>query len=248
MISSLENKSAEKDNVIGAVLPHAGYIYSGQVAVETVSGINIKENLILIGPNHTGLGALYSIMTQGAWQTPLGEIKINEELAGLILEKSGCLENDDLAHLSEHSLEVEIPIIQYFRSDFKIVPITIMGADKNCLSRIAQAIAAAVKEKGLSESTLIIASSDMTHYETKDSALKKDNLAIEAITALNEEKLASLIGEYDISMCGFLPVTVLIESAKALGAKSAKLIKYQTSGDATGDYESVVGYAGITIK
>ncbi|MDD5465288.1 MAG: AmmeMemoRadiSam system protein B [Candidatus Omnitrophica bacterium] len=247
MISSFADKGAQKNDAIGCVLPHAGYIYSGKVAVATVSRINIKDTVVLLGPNHTGLGADFSIMPQGSWQTPLGNIEINSELANSFLSKSGYLKGDTLAHLDEHSLEVELPILQYFRRDFKIVPIAIKTGSLAVLNEIAQSLAGVINEKHLKGSITLIASSDMTHYEPQKNAEKKDSLAIEAITALDEQRLESAIREFNISMCGFAPVAVLIKAAKLLGAKTGKLIKYQTSADATRDTASVVGYAGITI-
>jgi len=247
MISSFADKRAQKNDVIGCVLPHAGYVYSGKVAVATISRVNIKDTVVLLGPNHTGLGADFSIMPQGTWQTPLGNVEINSQLADLFLSKSGYLEADALAHLDEHSLEVELPILQYFRRDFRIVPIAIKTDNLAILNEIAQSLAGVISENNLKGSVIFVASSDMTHYEPQKSAERKDALAIEAITALDEQRLGLAIKEFDISMCGFAPVAVLIKAAKILGAKTGSLIKYQTSGEASGDTSSVVGYAGITI-
>jgi len=247
LISSYENRQASKKDVIGAILPHAGYVYSGKVATETVSAINIKETLVLLGTNHTGLGADFSIIPRGAWKTPLGSVGINDGLAGLFLDRSELLEIDITAHQDEHSLEVELPILQYFRSDFKIVPIAIKSFDLPLLNKLAQALAGVISDNKLKDSVLFIASSDLNHYEPYEVSKKKDSLAIEAITSLDEEKLKKVINDSDISMCGFAPVAVLIKTAKLLGAKTAELIKYQTSGQVNNDMSSVVGYAGITI-
>jgi len=247
LISSFTDKAPQKKDVIGAILPHAGYIYSGRVATEVVSGINIKDNVVLLGPNHTGIGPACSIMAQGVWQTPLGDIEVNNRIANLFLNKSRYLEIDTLAHRDEHSLEVELPILQYFKNNFKIIPIALRSFDLSLLKGLARDLADAVRENNLKQSTVFIASSDMTHYERQEIAEKKDALAIEAIVALDEEKLATVVSEADISMCGFAPITVLIQVAKLLGAKRAQLIKYETSGKTSGDMTSVVGYAGITI-
>lgn len=241
-------QKAQKVDCLGAILPHAGYVYSGKVAAQTVSAVNIKDTVVLLGPNHTGQGSAISIMAEGSWQTPLGDVKIDTKLAGLFLEKCPYLKIDHLAHLDEHSLEVELPILQYFRKDFKIVPIAMMTDNLSLLEEVAQSLAMAIKENKLEGSTMFIASSDMTHYEPQASARKKDALAIEAIVALDEHKLQAQVKKLDISMCGFAPVAVLIKAAVLLGAKRAKLIKYQTSGDVTGDNSSVVGYAGIIIN
>lgn len=248
MIASFVDLQSQKTDCLGAILPHAGYVYSGKVAVQTVSVINIKDTVVLLGPNHTGQGSAISIMAEGSWQTPLGDVEIDTKLAELFLEKCRYLKIDHLAHLDEHSLEVELPILQYFRKDFKIVPIAMMADNLSLLEEVAQSLAMVIKENNLKSSTMFIASSDMTHYESQASAQRKDALAIEAIVALDGHKLQSQIKKFNISMCGFAPVAVLIKAAALLGAKKAKLIKYQTSGDVTGDNSSVVGYAGIIIN
>jgi len=247
IISLFAGVGGPKKDVIGCVLPHAGYIYSGPVAVQTISKVNIKKTVVLLGPNHTGSGVPFSIMPRGFWETPLGKIEIDEHLAGLLLNKTRHLEADMLAHLDEHSLEVELPILQYFSKDFKIVPVSIMSDDLDALKELGEELAAAILNNDLKSSTTIIASSDLTHYEEQASAEKKDARAIEAIINLDENKLAQAVRQFDISMCGFAPVSVLLKAAKLLGAKKGELIKYQTSGDTTKDFSSVVGYAGITI-
>lgn len=247
-IEGFIQKDTQKSDVIACILPHAGYIYSGKTAADTVSRINIKDKIILLGPNHTGNGAAFSIMSEGSWQTPLGEVKIDNALAKEILGHCRYLQDDELAHLEEHSLEVELPLLQYFKSDFSIVPIAISSDNLKILKEIGRGIAEAVIKKGLKGSILIVASSDMTHYEPQKTAEKKDFAAIEAILALDEDMLAQRIKTLDISMCGYMPVIVMLSAAKALGAKEAKLIRYSTSADATGDNSSVVGYAGLTVS
>ncbi|MBU1727040.1 MAG: AmmeMemoRadiSam system protein B [Candidatus Omnitrophica bacterium] len=246
-IESLIDKKTEKFDAIGCMLPHAGYPYSGKVAAETVSSINIKKNIILLGPNHTGYGSAFSIMTEGIWKTPLGEVKINSALAKAMLSGSKYLEEDYLAHAYEHSLEVELPFLQYFSTDFEIVPITFMSQDINALKCVGKEIAEAVNLLKIKGSVLIVASSDMTHYEPQEEALKKDKEAIKAILELNEDKLMKETARLDITMCGSAPTAVMLSAAKSLGANNAKLIKYQTSGDVTNDKDSVVGYAGIVV-
>jgi AmmeMemoRadiSam system protein B len=246
-VEKLVDKKADKLDAIACILPHAGYMYSGKVAAETVSRINIKDRIILLGPNHSGYGTAFSIMTEGIWQTPLGAINIDSDLAKQILGRSKYLEDDTLAHMYEHSLEVELPFLQYFRKDFEIVPITFLSDDLDILKEIGKDIALTIKESNLKNSTLLIASSDMTHYESRSQAQKKDEEAINAILELNEDRLLERVGRLGISMCGYAPVITVIAAAKLLGAKAAKLIKYQTSGDVTGDQDSVVGYAGIVI-
>lgn len=246
-IEALIDKKATKLDVISCMLPHAGYMYSGGVAGQTISRINIKDKIILLGPNHTGYGTNYSLMPEGIWQTPLGEVRVESNLAREILNHSQYLKPDFAAHTYEHSLEVELPLLQYFRDDFEIVPILFLSDDFAILKRIGAQIANAIKDCNLKDSTMIVASSDMTHYEPQGEAQKKDKEAIEAVLELSEDKLRDVVRRLNISMCGYAPVVAMISAAKLLGAQSARLIKYQTSGDITGDKTSVVGYAGVVI-
>jgi len=235
-----------KEEAIGLVSPHAGYVYSGPVAAAVISRIKFKDTFIIMGPNHTGAGKPLSIMTEGKWKTPLGEVEIDSKLAKKILATSKHLQEDKTAHLYEHSIEVQLPFLQYFNTEFKLVPIVLAYAGGAIYKEIGKALAKAVKESG--GKAVIIASSDMTHYEPQASAQRKDTQAIEAVLALDEDELLKRVEKLDITMCGFAPAVSLIVAAKELGAKGAELVKYQTSGDATGDYSSVVGYAGIIIK
>ena len=246
MISGMVDATAEKEEVIGLVSPHAGYPYSGPVAAAVISRVKFKDTFIILGPNHTGMGKTLSIMTRGSWETPLGTIDIDVELAGQILATSKYLEDDDKAHQYEHSIEVQIPFLQYFKKDFSIVPITFSYHSPAAYKEVGREIAQAVKD--LERDVVIIASSDMTHYEPQESAEQKDSKAIEAILDLNENELLRRVDEFGISMCGYAPTVALITAAKELGATRAELVRYQTSGDITGDYAAVVGYAGIIIK
>ena len=246
MIGRMVDEKVVKEEVIGLVSPHAGYIYSGPVAGAVISKIKFKDTFIIIGPNHTGRGKSLSIMTQGRWKTPLGEIEIDSELGKQILATSSHLEEDNVAHQYEHSIEVQLPFLQYFKKDIRIVPIILAYSSGDTYKEVGKELAKAVKD--LSKEVIIIASSDMTHYEPQKSAQRKDNQAIEAILDLNEDELLKRVDELKISMCGYAPAVSLISAAKELGATRAELVKYQTSGDTTGDYTSVVGYAGIIIK
>jgi len=246
MLKGMVDEKVAKEEVIGLISPHAGYIYSGPVAGAVISRIRFKDTFIIMAPNHTGSGKPFSIMTEGRWKTPLGEVEIDSELGKQILANSRYLEEDKAAHLYEHSIEVQLPFLQYFKTDFKLVPIVLAYAGGAIYKEIGKEIAKAVKESG--KKVVIIASSDMTHYESQASAQKKDTQAIEAILNLDEDELLKRVAEFNISMCGYAPAVSLIAAAKELGAKEAELIKYQTSGDVTGDYSSVVGYAGIIIK
>jgi hypothetical protein len=239
------DKKAEKEDVIGLLSPHAGYIYSGPVAGAAISKIKFRDTFIILGPNHTGKGKPLSIMTRGAWKTPLGEVQIDSELGGRLLATSSYLQEDSGAHLHEHSIEVQIPFLQYFKNDIEIVPIALAYSTGEIYKQIGKEIANAIKDSN--KGVVIIASSDMTHHESQESARRKDTQAIEAILDLNEDELLKRVGELNISMCGYAPAISLISAAKELGATQAELVKYQTSGDTTGDYSSVVGYAGIII-
>ncbi|MFC1980737.1 AmmeMemoRadiSam system protein B [Chloroflexota bacterium] len=246
MIEIMVDEKAEKEEAVGLVLPHAGYPYSGPVAGATLSRIKFKDTFIIIGPSHTGMGQPLSIMTEGTWRTPLGDVEIDSELAGRIVAVSGNLQEDNLAHLHEHSVEVQIPFLQYFRPDIRIVPIVLSHAGVAAYKEIGREIARAVKE--LKREVVIVASGDLTHYEPYETAREKDTQAIDAIVGLDEDELTRRYKELDISMCLYAPAVCLISVAKELGAREAELVKYQTSGDTTGDYSSVVGYGGIIIK
>lgn len=245
-ISSMVDKNAAKSEVVGAVIPHAGYIYSGPVAGAVYSRIDFKETFVILAPNHTGYGKPVSIMTGGDWQTPLGTVTIDSVLANKILAGSKYFEEDELAHQYEHAIEVQLPFIQYFKPDVKIVPIVIAQASIETCKGIGEEIARAVKETG--REVVLIASSDMTHYEPQKSAKVKDDQAINAILSLNEDDLLKKVEGLNISMCGAVPTACVITAAKELGANASELVDYRTSGDTTGDHQSVVGYAGITLK
>lgn len=245
-IKEFIDEKAVREEVIGLVSPHAGYMYSGPVAGAVMSRIKFKDTFVILGPNHTGSGKPFSIMTEGIWKTPLGEVEIDSELGKQILARCRHLEEDHVAHLYEHSIEVQIPFLQYFKRDVKIVPIILSHSTGATYKEIGKGIAEAIKRS--KKKAVIIASSDMTHYEPQQSASRKDAKAIEAILELNEDELLRRVEELNISMCGYAPTVSLISAAKELGARGAELVKYQTSGDITGDYAGVVGYAGIIIK
>lgn len=236
----------EKEEIIGAVSPHAGLMYSGSVAGALYSRIKFPETFILIGPNHTGLGERASVMTSGQWEIPTGTFLIDEQFSKRLLDKSSYLKEDVKAHIYEHSLEVQLPFISYFSTTVKIVPITVMMATLEDCKEVGDAIADTIKETDYK--VVIIASSDMSHYEPDEIARRRDNLAIKEILNLNPEGFYNTVRRERISMCGYLPATIMLFASKRLGAKEARLIKYATSGDVSGDYGSVVGYASIIVK
>jgi AmmeMemoRadiSam system protein B len=245
-VARLTDPAAKREECLGAVSPHAGYIYSGPVAGKTLSRVAFKDSFIVMGPNHTGIGKPFSIMSKGSFKTPLGEVKIDTELAEAILKGSRRMEEDASAHGYEHSVEVQLPFLQQAGGAITFVPIVIAEQAIGELKAAGRDLAAAIK--GWGRRAVVISSSDMTHYESDRSAREKDKKAIDAILALDEDRLMKEIIERDISMCGFAPTIVMLSALKELGAKKAELVDYKTSGDASGDYTSVVGYAGIIIK
>ncbi len=236
----------QRRKAIGVVAPHAGLIYSGPVAGAVYSSIELPDTYILVGPNHTGLGAPVSLMAKGAWETPLGTVAIDEPMAALILSKSSRISEDTLAHLREHSLEVQLPFIQYFKKDFRIVPIQMLDTRLETCLDVGKAIAEAITESAIG-SVLIVASSDMSHYERAAAAKEKDYKAIHQMLNLDPQGLFRTIKDYGITMCGYGPAVAMLTAAKTLGATKAELIKYANSGEVSGDYDQVVGYAGIVI-
>ncbi|MBU0758988.1 MAG: AmmeMemoRadiSam system protein B [Candidatus Omnitrophica bacterium] len=245
MLASLVDTASEKQDAKGLILPHAGYVYSGPVAGATISKVAVKKTVVILGADHTGSGSPFSVARKDSWLTPLGEVKIDTEIAEAILRSGDLLKDDSQSHANEHSIEVELPFLQYVRSDVKIVPIIVSRADVKKYQQLAADITEGLKKVG--RSVTLVASTDFTHYESRESAEAKDRLAIEAILSLDEEKLSRVVQENRISMCGAAPTCVLLAACKNIGAKHAGLVKYQTSGDITGDYSSVVGYAGMVI-
>jgi len=240
-------KIGNSNRVVGVVSPHAGYMYSGFVAAYAYREIAIDrkpETAVIIGPNHHGIGTPVAIMRKGKWKTPLGEVEIDEELATEIMINSSIIREDEVAHRAEHSIEVQIPFLQFLYPDIKIVPICVLFQDLHSSISIGEAIGEACKDRN----TVIIASSDFTHYEPYNIAYQKDKEAIEKIVKMDEEAFISKVIERNISICGVGPIISLIRAAKIVGAKEAKLLNYQTSGDITGDYYSVVGYAAISFR
>ncbi len=246
MIQEMVGEGVDREEVIGLLIPHAGYMYSGPVTGATLSRVRLKDTCIIIGPNHTGSGKPMSIMTEGVWRTPLGEVEIDSELGKQILAECKHMEEDQRAHYREHSIEVQLPFLQYLKPGIKFVPIIFSYARVDVYKEIGVGIANAIIK--LNRDALIVTSSDMNHYEPQDVTRHKDNEAIEAVLELNEDELIKRVRDFNITMCGYAPAVGLICAAKKLGAKGAELVKYMTSGDTTGDYSSVVGYAGVIIK
>ena len=244
-IERLIDPKTKKRKAIGVVSPHAGYVYSGQVAGLVFSSVEIPESVIILGPNHTGYGPMISIMDTGSWQMPMGAVEIDQEMAQEILQHSDIIQSDTSAQILEHSIEVQIPFLQYFKPNVQIVPIILAGNNFSICQSVAHAIVKAIKSKN--KDTLIVASTDLTHYKSQTEANKNDKKVIEKILHLEAQELLEIVIREGISMCGVIPVTTMILAAKEMEAQKTALVKYMTSGDVSGDFSHVVGYAGIII-
>ena len=245
MLAELIPRKEGKRRAKGLVCPHAGYIYSGSAAAQVYGSAELGRRFIIMGPNHTGMGAPLSIFARGQWRTPLGETLIDEELANRLLELCPVLEDDTHAHVREHSIEVQIPFLQYLQEDFSFVPICVGTSRWGDLAVLGEAIAAAIEETD--EPIQIIASTDMSHYIPAREAREKDQLAFEAIRKLDGRALYDTVHQNRLSMCGYLPTTILLLAARRLGAQQADLVAYTHSGEVTGDHHSVVSYAGFIV-
>jgi len=244
--SYLSPAAEEKTAAIGCVVPHAGYIYSGKVAGAVFSAIDIPSRCIVLCPNHTGRGHPLALMSQGTWRTPLGEVALDSELATSLLKVFPALTEDAEAHRSEHAIEVELPFLQILRPGVQVVPIAVGTSRWLLLEQLGQAIAATIQS--FQFPVLMVASSDMNHYEDDDTTRRKDHKAIRKIASLDPQALYDTVINESISMCGFGPAVAMLIAAKQLGATEARLVQYATSADTSGDKEMCVGYAGIVVS
>ena len=245
-VESYLGSTAEAAPAIACIVPHAGYMYSGHVAGAVFSRIAVPRRIILMCPNHTGMGHPLSIMSEGAWQTPLGPAPIDSELAETLKQSLPLLIEDAAAHRAEHAAEVELPFLEVRHPGFSFVPIALGTANFEPLAALGEAIAEVVRAQD--EPVLIIASSDMNHYEDDAVTRIKDQKAIEPILRLDPRGLYDTVRNEDISMCGYGPAVAMITAARLIGANHAELIRYATSGDISGDRETVVGYAGVVVR
>lgn len=239
--------SVGSQDAIGAICPHAGYVYSGSVAGEVYSKIKPKEIYIILSPNHTGYGSNISVMTEGDWEIPLGKLSIHSELAKKIVEKASVASEDIKAHIYEHSVEVQLPFIFVLNKEAQIVPITIkMLSLEECLI-LAQGIAEAIDNLQVKDKVIIISSTDMSHYLADEEARKIDALAIDRIKNFDPSGLYRTVVEHKISMCGVIPTVTMLYASKILGASKVRVIKYTTSAEVSRDYSKVVGYLGAIV-
>ena len=245
-IREYTSTKTEQQPALGCIVPHAGYMYSGHVAGALYASLKLPKRFVILCPNHTGVGAPLAINSEGAWETPLGEVSIDSELAQSLKEKFSLLTEDSLAHQTEHALEVQLPFLQALAADFSFVPITVGTGRLEVLQALGKVIAQAIQSS--EQPAMVIASSDMNHYESDAATRVKDQKAIDRIFALDPEGLHETVQREHITMCGYGPAVVMLTAAKALGATRAELVKYATSGDVSGDKDWVVGYAGIAIR
>jgi MEMO1 family protein len=230
-------------NIIGLVAPHAGYMASGPVAAHAYHALardGVIDTAVIVGPNHTGYGSAISVWSTGAWTTPLGNARVDEQLARQLI--GGVVRSDESAHIYEHSVEVQVPWLQHLYGDkIAIVPVAVLAQDGDTARELGEALSR------LQGNIVLIASTDFTHYEPQDSAARKDSDVIEAIRNLDSTDMYRRLGEQDSSMCGYGPVAAVVHAAQLRGATRTELLKYATSGDVIGDFSRVVGYASIAL-
>lgn len=229
--------------IVAIVVPHAGYYYSGPVAAHAYKELaddGVFDTAVIVGPNHTGYGYPVSVWAGGVWTTPLGEVEVNKELSKRLL--GDVIKADETAHIHEHSIEVQLPWLQHLYKKVRIVPITMLAQDIETARIVGKSIGQA------GDNLVIVASSDLTHYEPHSIAMEKDSSVIEAIIALDEEALYERCERLGCTMCGYGPVAAAIVAAREMKGKTASLLKYATSGDTSGDFSRVVGYGSIVIK
>ena len=241
------NKNGPRE-ILGLVCPHAGYMFSGPVAANAyyeLASDGKPDTVVILGPNHTGYGSALALMNEGFWRTPLGDVEIDAETANRIVRETRLVDVDEVAHRFEHSIEVQLPFLQYlYGSDFKFVPICFQMQDLSSAVEVGKALVEVLASKN----AVVIASSDMTHYEPQGNAAVKDMAALKAVEAMDEKRFYLIIETRNVTACGYGPIAAVITAAKGLGAKEAKLLCYKSSGDVTGDYSSVVGYAAVSFK
>ncbi len=230
---------------LALMVPHAGYIYSGGVAAATYSAAALSRRIVILGPNHTGVGEPIAVFDEGAWDLPLGEVPIDEPLARSLLSHCPAARPDARAHLREHSLEVQVPFLMHMLEKISLVPVCVGTLRLPLLLDLGRALADAIQETD--GEVLIVMSSDMSHYIPAAEAEKLDRMALERVLAIDPEGLHRVVVEREISMCGIAPTVAGLEAARRLGAREARLIAYANSGDRSGDYESVVAYAGVAV-
>lgn len=245
-VHNLLPQPAKKSHALAFMVPHAGYIYSGRVAASVYGSLQLPAKFVLLGPRHFPHGKRLAILSEGTWETPLGRASIDGALASEIKNAFPLLREDSIAHAREHSLEVQLPFLQCLVPNFAFVPI-VLGADRfDALESLGHAIAQVMSRRG--EEIMLLVSSDMNHYESDAVTRVKDRKAIDAILSLNARRLYDTVRRESISMCGYAPAVAMLAAARELHAQEAKLISYATSAEVSGDFDRVVGYAGIIVQ
>lgn len=242
---SVAEGRADKPTLL-AMVPHAGYVFSGAVAGATLGRADLADTVILLGPNHTGMGSRYAVWHMGSWLFPGGGLAVDEELAEILIARDPRLTPDRTAHLNEHSLEVFVPFLRSINPDMRIVPICVGGGGARELMDVGLRLAETLKARKTPVSFVV--SSDMSHYVSREEAEARDSLALEAIKALDPEALYEVVRANGITMCGVLPMVLGLSAAKAFGAGAVEVAAYSTSGDVNGDMSRVVGYAGVLVS
>jgi len=230
---------------IAVLVPHAGYIYSGATAGKTFAAATLPDKLIILCPNHTGLGTPISCWAKGAWETPLGTVPVNEALSDALMASTPVIEADEIAHMREHAIEVQLPFLQVMLESFSIVPVCVGTQDMKLLEALGMGMAAAIAASG--EPVGMVVSSDMNHYEDAETNRRKDDLALDALQRLAPEELHRVVMKNRITMCGVAPAVAALFAAKALGADRSEVVDYTHSGMVTADDREVVSYAGVRI-
>jgi AmmeMemoRadiSam system protein B len=240
-----EVAEASKQQALAVVMPHAGYVYSGATAGATISRVRVPETVLIMGPNHHGRGQAIAL-GRDDWQMPMGKVPVDHQLADAILHASSLIVADENAHLSEHSLEVQLPFLQQMQPALQIVPLVVSALSFEDCRQVARELAVAIGS--LRRPVLMVASTDMSHYESRKEAGRKDRSAIDRILAMDPQGLYTTVIGQRISMCGIMPTTIALLAALELGASKAELVCYTDSGEASGDTSQVVGYAGLIIS
>jgi AmmeMemoRadiSam system protein B len=237
--------SKERGKIYGVVSPHAGYVYSGAVAARAFYELSSSnfDTVIIIGPNHYGIGTEVGTMNEGSWITPIGKTRIDGELASEISDDCEIVKVDPIAHSRDHCIEVQIPFLQYINKSATILPIILRDQDKNTSIELGKCIAKMIKNRRV----MLVASSDLTHYEPNDRAYSKDTKLISSIQGMNISHFYSVLENSQVTACGYGAIATVMMAAKECGAVNGKLLRYATSGDITGDVSSVVGYSAIVF-
>ena len=228
------------------LVPHAGYMYSGQVAGEVFSRIELPRKILVLGVRHQPRGRSIAILSSGAWRTPLGDAPIDEPLAQALRAACPLLQEDSVAHTGEHSLEVQLPFLQALNTDFTFVPVALGTVRYDDLVEVGRAVGQVIGESP--EEALLLTTSDLNHYESDGVTRVKDAKAIEQLMARDARGLYDTCMREEISMCGLGPAVAMLAALSELGAQKAELVRHATSADVSGDMDRVVGYAGMVFS